>query len=147
MIPTREEIDAFLLAVMRDRGMQYGHRDMRVLDAVMSRLGEAGFCWHPFRDIADAAGVSLDALERSVRRWSGMGDEPPVLVRMEARSGPRAVRRHVLLYCPRLTGITAPDGLGLLELCDLPDCEPTLTIARGAEIAPRLGSREPEVTR
>lgn len=151
-IPTRPEIDGLLLALADDDAVNVHTPTLRVLRAVLERIGPGGFCWADAFDLADAARLRVatgsrrgapatDTAERALRAWTRLG----VLDRLEARSGGGALR-HVLYYCPRLTGVSAPmlsRGLryAVLTPCETPECEPEVHVPEpralgGAHSAP-----------
>ncbi|MCO5951895.1 hypothetical protein [Microbacterium yannicii] len=135
----RAAIDGLLLAVADDDAVNVSTPALRVLRAVLERIGPGGYCWADAFGLADAARLRVakgarrgapatDTAERALRAWAALG----VLERLEARSQGGAVR-HVLYYCPRLTGIPAPllsRGLryAVLTPCETPECEPEVTV-------------------
>lgn len=151
-IPTREAIDGLLLALADDDGVSVHTSALRVLRAVLDRIGPDGFCWADAFDLADAARLRVtkgarrgapatDTAERALRAWAALG----VLDRLEARSQGGA-RRHVLYYCPRLTGIPAPvlpRGLryAVLTPCETPECEPEVTVPEGITLGGAQSAR------
>lgn len=147
-IPEREAIDRLLLTLADDETVNVHTPALRVLRAVLERIGPGGYCWADAFDLADAARLRVtkgarrgapatDTAERCLKAWVGLG----VLERLEARSRGGA-RRHVLYYCPRLTGIPAPRGLRYVDLtpCETPECEPDITIPEGFTLGGALSA-------
>lgn len=162
-LPTIAAIDGLILALTDDEAVNVHTPALRVLRAVLERIGPGGYCWADAFDLADAARLRVtkgarrgapatDTAERALRAWASLG----VLDRLEARSRGGAVR-HVLYYCPRLTGIPAPllpRGLSyaLLTPCETPECEPEVTVPEahtlgGALSAPPVADWEREAMR
>lgn len=170
MIPTRQAIDGLILSLVDDRFVSVTTPELRVLKAVLERIGPAGFCWSDAFTLADAAKLrygkgprrgapNVQAARRALVAWSA-GDHPrdatgSILQRLDARSGPTHSVPHALYYCPRLTGVPAPrlpSGLGFATLipCDWPECEPELVlpesrIVEGPKDGSSVGTRDSEV--
>lgn len=150
-IPTRDAIDSLLLTLADDHAVNVHTSALRVLRVVLERIGPDGFCWADAFMIADAARLRVakgsrrgapatDTAERALKAWATFG----VLERLEARSRGGAVR-HVLYYCPRLTGIPAPllpRGLryAVLMPCETPECEPEVTVPEGHALGGALSA-------
>lgn len=156
-LPTRDAINDLTLALTTAPNVDTRTPSIRVLRAVLDRIGTSGFCWASTRTLAEAANLRdprsgawrIDATERALRAWAGTptphDGASGVLERLEARSGPRHTIRHALYYCPRLTGIPKPSlptgvRFAVLTPCDLPECEPDLVVPEGRITRPALSA-------